>query len=236
MHAQRKPCVRAVPAQNCEIVSRALSTAPTAEPSPRGAKKVGARAKLNGKIELMDTMKQMRFLEIGATTNAKKLWKIWDTHLRQMRDRDNFKFESNVHYAEDLVWGQQQPSGRLWSDGFRREGSDNSVLWSYWTGMSNDTRITGATDEKVLEFINEMQIKSDTWRLSIAPDRKDVKDSGYIRRVAALKGVQSEIVPRPGRKTPFFDFFLVVRGSVPAACGGDGAPLNIPEHVRESSR
>ena len=37
-------------------------------------------------------------------------------------------------------------------------------------------------------------------------------------------------------KTPFLHFFLVVRGSVPAACGGDGAPPNIPEHDRESSR
>ena len=35
-------------------------------------------------------------------------------------------------------------------------------------------------------------------------------------------------------KTLFLHFFLVVRGSVPAACGGDGAPLNIPEHDRES--
>ena len=41
---------------------------------------------------------------------------------------------------------------------------------------------------------------------------------------------------RRRKKTHFLDFFLVVRGSVPAACGGDGAPLNIPEHVTESSR
>ena len=129
-------------------------------------------------------------VEEGATAGAKKLWSIWDAHLRDIRNNEHLHFEMKRHYGEDLAWGQRVAHRRLWSSGFKRHPDDNTVVWTYWTGTVATTVIThaGVKDTEILQLLIDNKTGDELGNVRIEPHREGETSPAEARQAAALGG------------------------------------------------